>query len=299
MPPRARYRQGHVAIVGRPNVGKSTLLNRLVERKMSITADCPQTTRAAIYGTRDEPDCRMIFIDTPGLQRRYRKFIDRKMSRMVDVAINDADVIVLVITANEWHAENDAVIERFAADIPAIALINKTDRVKDKKTLLPLAAQLAQRERFCEIIPVSATRGVNIDTLISAIKKYLPTASRPTAQAAPPTDIRFQLSELLREQLVRHLGDELPHVIGVAVEDIAYKKKVAVIMAAIIIEAPSQKAIIIGRGGNMLRKATSGARRGMEALLGRRIYLTTQVRVMRDWRKKNELLKKFHVGTVQ
>lgn len=286
------FRAGYLAIVGRPNVGKSSLMNRLVGAKVSITSKKAQTTRHRIHGILTSDDRQYVFVDTPGLQTQHRNALNRAMNRAVSGALADVDVILFVIEAKRWLAEDEAVLARLPAGVPAILVINKVDRLADKAALLPFIAELAGRHGFAEIVPISAERGENLDTLLQVAGRYLP-ASAPIFAPDDLTDRseRFLAAELLREKLFRNLGEELPYGIAVEIEKYEEADGVRRIHAAVIVDKEAHKSIVIGKGGERLKRVASDARKDMERLFGGKVWLETWVKVKSGWADDERALK--------
>ncbi len=296
----AEFRAGYLAIVGCPNVGKSTLMNRLIGAKLSITSSKAQTTRHRIHGILTTDDRQYVFVDTPGVQTQHRRALNRAMNRTVNAALADVDAILFVIDANNakrgWRSEDREVLARLPGDIPVVLVINKVDRLTDKNALLPLMAAIANEHAFADIVPVSAEKGENLDTLLKVAGKYLP-AAPPIFAPDELTDRseRFLAAELLREKLFRNLGEELPY--GIAVEIEKYEEEdgpgggVRRIHAAVIVDKDAHKAIVIGKGGARLKRVASDARRDMERLFGGRVWLETWVKVKSGWADDERALK--------
>ncbi|MBA3033474.1 MAG: GTPase Era [Gammaproteobacteria bacterium] len=290
--PTAGFRAGYVAIVGCPNVGKSTLMNRLIGAKISITSKKAQTTRHRIHGILTTDACQYVFVDTPGIQMRHRNALNRAMNRAVSGALADIDVILFVIEANRWRNEDRAVLTRLPADIPVVLVISKIDRMTDKNALLPFMAMLAEQHAFSEIVPTSAERGDNLDTLLQVAARYLPEAA-PIFDSDDQTDRseRFLAAELLREKLFRNLGEELPYGIAVEIERFEIEEGVRRIHAAIIVERDAHKAMVIGKGGERMKRVASDARKDMERLFGGKVWLETWVKVKGGWADDERALK--------
>jgi len=301
------YRAGMIAIVGRPNVGKSTLLNELIGSHVSITSSKPQTTRHRVLGVATRSDAQYVFVDTPGLQHRHVSQLTRRMNAGVSAAIHEVDAIVMVVDAHGWCDEDDAVVRLLprpraqpapsaspttgvpqpSGGAPAshvILVLNKTDRLRDKAQLLPLIGSASQRYPFAAIVPVSAARGWQLNDLLVALRGLLP-VGMPLFDEDQITDrsVRFLAAELLREQAFRLLGDELPYGLAVAIEDWEESPGRALVCALILVERESQRAIVIGAHGAKLREIGRKARLAMERLLGKPVFLQTNVRVMAGW----------------
>ncbi|MGE3775278.1 MAG: GTPase Era [Gammaproteobacteria bacterium] len=281
----AASRCGHVAVVGRPNVGKSTLVNRLIGQKISITSRKPQTTRLQILGIANRDGAQVIFVDTPGWQARPRTQLDKLMNRQIDAALAGMDAVLMVVDARGWQPEDDAIAEQLlAAPCPRFLALNKIDRIDDKSALLPLLADLGQRLPEVEIVPISALKGKGTDELLAAIARRLP-AREPLYPDDQITDRseRFLAAELVREQLMRQLGDELPYAANVVVTKFEDRPERTHIEVEIWVEKPGQKAIVIGKGGARLKEIGTAARQSLERLLDRPVFLGTQVRQREGW----------------
>ena len=289
------FHAGYLAIVGCPNVGKSTLMNRLVGAKLSITSSKAQTTRHRIHGILTTDDCQYVFVDTPGVQMQHRTALNRAMNRTVNSALADVDVILFVIDANVkhgWRNEDREVLARLPADRPIVLVINKVDRLTDKNALLPFIAVIANEHAFADIVPVSAEKGENLDTLLKVAGKHLPEAP-PIFEPDELTDRseRFLAAELLREKLFRNLGEELPYGIAVEIEKYEEVDGVRRIHAAVIVDKDAHKAIVIGKGGERLKRVVSDARKDMEKLFGGKVWLETWVKVKSGWADDERALK--------
>lgn len=287
------FRSGFVSLVGKPNVGKSTLINRLTGSKVSITSRRPQTTRHRILGIRTEADTQLILVDTPGLHQGGGRLLNRVINRTARNSLAGVDVLLLMINATGWSPEDELPLELAAAEkVPVILVINKVDRLKDKSALLPLIDESRRRGDFAEIVPVSALRGGNVDALYQAIRGYLPEAPKcfPDEQVTD-RGIRFVVTELIREQLFRQLGDELPYVTTVKIESWEEDDERATIHADIWVERDSHKGIIIGEGGGRLKAIGYQARRRMERHLGKQVALELRVRVRKGWRDDGAALE--------
>jgi GTPase len=286
------FRAGHVAIVGCPNVGKSTLMNRLIGAKISITANKAQTTRHRIHGILTTDDCQYIFVDTPGFQTQHRNALNRAMNRTIAGALGDVDVILFVIEAGRWRAEDRAMLVKFPEGTPVVLIINKIDRLKDRNSLLPFIAKLSADHPFDDIVPLSAERGDNLDALLKAAARHLP-ESGPIFDPEDLTDRseRFLASELLREKLFRNLGEELPYGIAVEIERFEDEDGLRRIHAAIIVDKDAHKAIVIGKGGERMKRVASDARKDMEKLFGGKVWLETWVKIRGGWADDERALK--------
>jgi GTP-binding protein Era len=278
------HRAGHIALAGRPNVGKSTLMNRLVGQKLSITSPRPQTTRHRILGILTQPDAQLVFIDTPGLQRRHSGRLNRAMNRAAAEALESVDAILLVVEALQLNGEDRAVIARLPAATPTVVAINKIDTVSAKARLLPAIERLAALHSFAGIIPVSAQTGGQVADLIAALKSVLPCGpSLYDESELTDRSERFLAAELVREKLFRLLQDEVPYDTAVEIEQFETAGRLRRIHAAIVVSRPGQKAIVIGKGGEQLKAIATQARHDMEELFGSKVYLEVWVRVKRGW----------------
>jgi GTPase len=279
------FRSGFAALVGRPNVGKSTLLNALVGEKLSIVTPRPQTTRHRIVGICHLPHAQIAFVDTPGLHHGAARALNRAMNRTAGAALAQADLCILVLGALEWTRGDEMVLERIArSGLPAIAAVNKIDRASPRARLLPFIADLAKRFEFHEIVPVSALKLEQIEVLREAIAQQLPVAP---ALFAPGTltdrDLPFRIAELIRERLTLELNQEVPYGIAVEVERTAEVEGQLVVDAAIWVDRAGQKPIVIGAGGERLKRVGRAARLQLNQLLGRRVHLELWVKVREDW----------------
>ncbi len=286
------FRTGYLAIVGQPNVGKSTLLNQLIGQKISITSKKPQTTRHRVTGILTLPECQYIFVDTPGFQTRHAGALNRVMNRSVTQALAEVDVIICVVEAGRFGPADRAIFKLLPRERPVLLAINKIDRLADKSKLLPFIAQMAQEYPFAEIVPLSALQGGGTDQLTQAAAKYLPVAA-PVFGEEEITDRseRFLAAELLREKLFRNLGEELPYGIAVEIERFEQEGSLRRIFAAIIVDKAAHKPIVIGKGGEKLKTISSDARRDMEQLFGGKVYLETWVKVKSGWADDERALK--------
>lgn len=287
------FRCGYIALVGRPNVGKSTLLNRLLGQKLSITADKPQTTRHRIVGIKTVEDAQLLYVDTPGLHTDARKAMNRYLNRAAGSALHDVDVIVMVMEAQKWTDDDQAVLDRLReASAPVFAVVNKVDRLKDKAALLPFLEALSQRFAFEEIVPVSAQTGSNVERLEQTLKERLP-EGEPVYEADQLTDrsSRFLAAEMIREKLTRRLQRELPYALTVEIEQFKDVDGVLHIDGLIWVERESQKSIVIGKSGAMLKEVGRQARADMEKMFGAKVYLRLWVKAKEGWSDDERSLK--------
>ncbi len=280
--PGAAHRAGAVAIVGRPNVGKSTLLNRLVGAKVSIMSSKPQTTRQRVTGIVTRPAGQIAFIDTPGYQTEYQSALNRAMNRSVTTSLHEANVIVWLVEALRYDQRDEAVARLLPPGVPVILAVNKTDAVKDKGQLLPFIGQLSRGREFAAIIPISATKGIQLDDLLDTILSVMPEGP-PLYEADDITTAneRFLAAEALREKLFRLLGDELPYTTTVEVDRFQEEGGLRRIHASITVDKEGQKPIVIGHQGKKLKTIASIARRDMEQLFGGKVFFEVRVSVRR------------------
>jgi GTP-binding protein Era len=288
------YRCGYVALVGRPNVGKSTLLNRLVGQKVSIVSRRPQTTRHRILGIRTGVGAQLLFVDTPGLQRRAPRAINRMMNRVVEGVLGEVDVVAFVVEAPHWRADDQLVVERLAgAKAPVVLVVNKIDRITPPTALLPYLAEVGGRREFAGVVPVSGQRGINLDRLTAELVRHLPEGA-PLFPADQPTDRteRFLAGEIVREKLVERLGEELPHRLTVEIASYREEPGLTRIEAVVWVERPGQKAIVIGQGGRMLKAVGTAARRELERMMDTRVYLQLWAKVAEGWSDDERSLRR-------
>jgi len=289
----AQNRAGAVAIVGRPNVGKSTLLNRLVGQKISITSRRPQTTRHRILAILTRPDAQFVFVDTPGLQSRHASQLNRAMNRAAVQALEEVDVVLFVCEALQFGAQDRQVLKLLPEGIPAVAAVSKVDLLKGREALLPFLARLAEAYPFRAIVPVSAKTGSQVEALLAEIAPLLPEGP-PLYGEDELTDRseRFLAAELIREKLFRLLGEEVPYAAAVEIERFELDGGLRRIAAAIIVERPGHKPILIGKGGEKLKAIASQAREDMEKLFGGKVFLEVWVKVKRGWMDDPAALKR-------
>lgn len=284
---------GYVAIVGRPNVGKSTLLNDLVGEKVSIVSPKPQTTRNQILGIKTVAEVQAVYIDTPGLHQDEQRAMNRYMNRLANSVIADADVVVFMIEASRWYDEDDAVLQKLEyATAPVILAINKVDLLKDKSRLLPLISRLSERFKFANIVPLSAKKHDNVAELEKVIMQFLPEGPHffPNEQVTDK-DERFQIAELIREKLIQLTEQEIPYSTTVVVEALKLDGNLLNISAIIWVEREGQKAIVIGKEGTLLKKIGTLARKDIEKLFNKKVFLRLWVKVKNDWTNNDRLLQ--------
>ncbi len=287
------FRCGTAAIVGRPNVGKSTLLNRLVGQKVSITASKPQTTRHRIGGVLSRDDAQIVFVDTPGLHRERGSAMSRYLNRTARGAVDGVDVAIFLVEALRWTDEDDDVRRELRkARSPVLLAPNKIDRVPGRAALLPYLDRFQGEGGFDEVIPISARRGENLDTLVDQVRLRLPVAPAMfPADALTDRSERFLAGELVREKLTRKLDQELPYRLAVEIERFRRRKRILHVCAVVWVERPSQKGIVIGKGGRVLKAAGAEARANMESLFGSRVHLEIHVKARAGWSNDERVLR--------
>lgn len=286
------FRTGYVAIVGRPNVGKSTLLNHLIQQKVSITSKKAQTTRHRINGILTDEQSQFIFVDTPGFQTRYSNQLNQMMNRTVIQSIREVDIILFVIEALHFDERDERVLKLLPGDRPVILVINKVDKLAQKTQLLPFIESVAKKFNFTSIIPVSAARGMELPELINLIRPYLPESS-PLFDEDEISDRseRFLAAEMIREKLFRLMGEEIPYSTSVRIDQFTLEGNLRRIFACILVEKANQKAIVIGRNGEKLKKVATQARQDMEKLFGGKVYLEVWVKVKSGWADDTNTLR--------
>ena len=289
---------GYIAITGRPNVGKSTLLNRLIGQKLSITAHKPQTTRHALLGINTTPTAQFIFVDTPGIHRGGKRTLNRVLNKTASTAATGADVLVLVVQALVWNEHDEMALETLQKqDVSWILAVNKTDRVNPKERLLPWLSELEAAAQADAVIPVSATRGDNLDVLRDELESRLPYADfQFDEEALTDRSSKFLASELVREQLTRFLAQELPYSVSVEIEKFEQTEKIAKISAVIWVEKASQKSIVIGKGGANLKEIGSRARRQMQKLFDTKVHLELWVKIKDGWSDDAAMIRNLGYG---
>jgi GTP-binding protein Era len=288
------FRCGHVAIVGRPSVGKSTLMNALVGEKISITSKKPQTTRHRIVGIATDTAAQIVFVDTPGFQTRHRSRLNDRLNKAVRETLGDVAVVVFVLDATRITEADRAVVKLLPTRTPVIAVVNKIDLIGDKSALLPRLQEIAALYDFAAIVPVSADRGTQLAQLKAEIVRRLP-ESPPLYPADDLTDRdeRFLAAEFIREKIFRLLGDEIPYATTVGIEQFVMEGTMRRIHATVYVEKTSQRAILLGEGGATMKAIASQARADMERLFGGKVYLEVWVRVKRGWAETESSLARF------
>ena len=286
------FRTGYIAIVGRPNVGKSTLLNHLIQQKISITSKKAQTTRHRIHGILTDTQSQFIFVDTPGFQMRYRNQLNQIMNRVVTQSVRDVDAVLFVIEARRFDERDEQVLKLLPTNIPVILVINKVDRLEKKHQLLPFMENMARKFGFAGIIPISAATGSQLPELLEMVRPYLP-ESPPLFDEDEISDRseRFLAAEMIREKLFRLMGDEIPYSTSVVIDQFTIEGHLRKIFACILVEKANQKAIVIGKQGEKLKLVATQARKDMEKLFGSKVYLEVWVKVKSGWADDVNTLK--------
>jgi len=292
-PQAAAHRSGFAALVGRPNVGKSTLLNALIGEKLSIVTPRPQTTRHRILGIYTAPQVQIAFVDTPGLHRAAGRALNKAMNRTATAALEDADVVVLVLEALKWTAEDDLALARVVrSGRAAIAAVNKIDRVRPRERLLPYLKDLGARHPFLAVVPVSALKADNIEDLRRTIGAHLPPSPALFPQGElTDRGLEFRIAEMIREKLTLELNQEVPYGIAVEVERLAEQDGQLNVDAAIWVDREGQKPIVIGAKGERLKRVGRSARLQLNAMLKRRLHLNLWVKVRENWADNARALK--------
>ncbi|MBR3051020.1 MAG: GTPase Era [Selenomonadaceae bacterium] len=289
------YKSGFVAVIGRPNVGKSTLINKIIGQKVAITSDKPQTTRSRIQCILTEDDAQIIFLDTPGIHKPKFK-LGEYMLKAAEGTLKEVDAIFFVIDATEKFGGGEKyILERLSATTkPVILVVNKIDLL-DREKLLPIIAEYSTRRNFAAVVPISATNGINLDELIDEAKKFLPEGVQYyPADMVTDQPERLIIAELIREKILHATQDEVPHSIAVDLEEFTERDNGTIfIRATIYVERDSQKGILIGKNGAMLKQVGAAARPEIEMLLGAKIFLDLWVKVKRDWRNSIGALQSF------
>jgi len=284
---------GLVAIVGRPNVGKSTLMNHILEQKISITSKKPQTTRHRILGIHTEANEQVIYVDTPGLHKEEKRAINKLMNRAASSALGDVEVVLFVIEAMKWYEDDEMVLSKIKrSKKPVMLLVNKVDEIKDKETLMPFLQKIAALHDFAEIIPISAEKGTNIEPIKEKVRDYLP--ENPfffSEDDVTDRSSRFMAAEIVREKLMRFLGEELPYSVTVEIEQFKWDEKIWRINALILVEREGQKKMVIGAKGEKLKIIGRDARQDMERLLEEKVYLELWVKVKSGWADDERALR--------
>lgn len=276
---------GYVAIIGRPNVGKSTLLNRLLSAKVSITSHKPQTTRHRILGIKTVDNYQAVYVDTPGIHQEGKHAINRYMNRVATQVLTDVDVVGFMVEAGRWTSEDEWVLEKLKkVTAPVILIINKVDQVHPLTELLAYIDKVKDKREFTEIVPVSAKNGANVDAFAATVTKFFPESPHLfSAEQLTDRGDRFLTSEIIREKLMRYLHQELPYSLTVEIEQFEVKKKILHIYATIWLEREGQKTIVIGKNGEMLKKIGREARLDLEKIFGKKVFLQLWTKVKENW----------------
>lgn len=286
------FRCGTVAIVGRPNAGKSTLLNHILGIKLAITSRKAQTTRHRLLGIHTTQDTQFIFVDTPGFQQKHLNALNKSMNKTVTQVLNEVDVVLFVVEPMKLGEADEKVLRLLPKDKPVILVVNKADLMGDKNNLLPLIQDFDLLHPFVSIVPVSAKKNLYIEDLLMAVRVHLPEqAAIYEEDELTDKNERFLASEMLREKIFRLLGDEVPYSIAVEIEKFETVNNLRRIFAAIIVDKDSQKPMIIGKGGAKLKQISTEARQDMEKLFGGKVYLETWVKVKSGWADNERALK--------
>ena len=292
------FRSGYVALVGRPNVGKSTLLNALLGQKVSIVTSRPQTTRHRVLGISEAAEGQIAFLDTPGMHQGPKRALNRAMNRAAGAALGEADLAVYIVEALKWTEEDELALERvLQAARPVIAVINKIDRARPRERLLPYIAQLAERAQFLAVVPVSALRADNLEPLRRAMLAALPEGERlyPPGQVTDRSE-QFRIAELIREKLTLELVEELPYGVAVEIETYTVLDDGRIEVGAVIwVDREGQKPIVIGAGGERLKRIGRAARLELNQLFERRYHLTLWVKVRENWADDARALRQLEV----
>jgi GTP-binding protein Era len=288
----SEFKCGLIAIVGRPNVGKSTLLNRIVGQKVSITSRKAQTTRHRVMGIHTTDEAQFVFVDTPGFQTRHTSTMNRAMNKRVRETLSDTDVVMMLVEAGRLKKEDRQVMELLPKDRPLILVVNKVDQVKDRAELMAYLQEVAAAHAFTEIVPVSAKQGSNLDELLKTLQTHLP-ENPPLFEEDDVTDQteRQLAAELIREKVFRLCGEEIPYAVAVQIDKFEEEGNLRRIFATILVDRDSHKPIIIGKGGEKLKTISTQARLDMERAFDSKVYLEVWVKVKGGWADDVRMLK--------
>ena len=288
------FRTGVIAVVGRPNVGKSTLVNALVGAKVSIVSSKPQTTRHRILGVRTEPDAQFIFADTPGFQTRYKSALNQAMNRSVTQALAEVDVVLWLVEARKFTPADERILPLLPRDKPVVLVVNKVDTVTTKSDLLPYLQRMAQQYAFAEIVPLSAEQPKDVVRLPAILKPYLPEGEAWFAEDdITDRSSRFLAAEIIREKVFRLTGDEIPYAVAVTVEQFQEEEKLIRIEAVIWVDREAHRPILLGKKGDHIKRIATEARQDMEKLFERKVFLNLWVKVKGGWADDARLIKQF------
>lgn len=287
------FRSGYVAIIGRPNVGKSTLINRVLGQKLCITSRRPQTTRHRILGIKTTELGQFIYVDTPGIHSDGKRAMNRYMNRAASASVEDVDVVVFVIEGMKWTEEDERVLHKLKeTSKPVILVMNKIDKLEDKATLFPQVEKLAALFKFTDIVPLSARKGINLESLEESIYKLMPEGEMIFDEdQLTDRSSRFLAAEMVREKLFRHLGQELPYSLTVDIEQFEDDNGMYRISAVIYVERSGQKSIVIGKKGELLKQVGKDAREDMEKLFDCKVFLQLWVKVREGWSDNERMLR--------
>lgn len=289
---------GFVSISGRTNVGKSTLINSLIEKKIAITSRKPQTTRNRILGISTNQKSQIVYLDTPGFHTGYKRALNKYMNKLAKHCYEEVDLVVFVVDRFKWlKEENDTLNNLKQLNKPIILAINKIDRLENKEELLPFIKDIQQKFNFLAVVPISALRKNNLENLTDEIEKELPEGPfHFPKDSVTEFSENFFISEIIREKAINRLGDELPYRLNVGIDKVEKKKGLITIYANIIVESSSQKGIILGKGGSMIKAIGTSARKDLEAEMKRKINLQLFVKVSKKWTNNLNLMNKFGYG---
>tara|TARA_B100000575_G_C23139292_1_gene662593 strand:+ start:2375 stop:3286 length:912 start_codon:yes stop_codon:yes gene_type:complete len=290
---------GHISIIGKPNVGKSTILNSFLGKKVSITSRKSQTTRNNIVGVKTENNFQMIFIDTPGMHMKSEKIMNKILNKSANSIIDDSDVIIFVIQRLKVDSLDDLILQKLKnSKVKIICVINKIDQIENKQKLLPLIAELSNKNIFEEIIPISAKTKDGLNLLENSVKQNLPENEffYENSLNILEKDNQFMISELIREKIIRSLGDELPHDAYVKIDSMEEKNQILNISSTIYVKRNSQKQIIIGKEGKTLKKIATSARKDIEKYMNKKVFLKSWVKTNKNWNTDSDIIKTLGVG---
>ena len=288
----AIFHSGYIAIVGRPNVGKSTLLNHLIGQKVSITSRKAQTTRHRINGILTEENAQFVFVDTPGFQTQYLNTLNKGLNKVVSSSLRDVNVVLFVIEARHFDDRDRLVMNLLPKNAPVILVINKADNMQDKGELLPFMRDIAMEREFTAIVPVSAKHDKQLDTLLDAVRPFLPEGEKiyPDDEITDRNE-RFLAAEIVREKIFRFTGEELPYSVSVVIEQFKIEGKLRRIHAAILVDKDAHKAMLIGKNGEKLKEIATQARLDMEKLFDGKVFLEVWIKVRSGWADSAQMLK--------
>ncbi|MDP2025493.1 GTPase Era [Sulfuriferula sp.] len=290
--PASDFRTGYIAIVGRPNVGKSTLTNHIVGAKVSITSRKAQTTRHRIHGIHTTEDAQFVFVDTPGFQTKYSNALNRSMNKTVVDVLRSTDVVLFVLEGTHFDARDREVVALLPTDMPVILVLNKLDLIKQKDSLLPFIAKMSEIFPFAAVVPLSAQSGDNVPALLGEIRKHLPVGMAMFDEDdITDKSERFLAAEIVREKVFRLSGEEVPYSASVIIEKYEQEGEMRRIFAGILVDRENQKAILIGHEGGKLKEIGTAARHDMEKLFGGKVYLELWVKVKGGWADSERMLK--------